>query len=69
MSPTPPRVRRLAGTVPVTFMVFDVLHLDNGSTLDRPYLERAVANLQGNVLSSELRDPARTLWLVARTER
>lgn len=36
----PARVRRLAATVPVTFIVFDVLHLEGRSTLDLPYVER-----------------------------
>lgn len=34
------RARRLAGRTPVTYMVFDVLHLDGHPTLDRPYEER-----------------------------
>jgi bifunctional non-homologous end joining protein LigD len=34
------RARRLAATVPVTYMVFDVLHLDGASTLALPYVER-----------------------------
>jgi bifunctional non-homologous end joining protein LigD len=36
----PARVRRLAASVPVTFVVFDVLHLDGRSTLNLPYGER-----------------------------
>ncbi|SER96648.1 bifunctional non-homologous end joining protein LigD [Pedococcus cremeus] len=34
------RVRRLMGSVPVTFLVFDLLHLDGRSTLDLPYRRR-----------------------------
>ncbi len=34
------RARRLAATVPVTYMVFDLLHLDGASTLALPYVER-----------------------------
>ncbi len=34
------RVRRLAASVPVTYLVFDVLHLDGRSTLSMPYRER-----------------------------
>jgi bifunctional non-homologous end joining protein LigD len=34
------RARRLAATVPVTYMVFDLLHLDGSSTLSLPYVER-----------------------------
>jgi bifunctional non-homologous end joining protein LigD len=36
----PARARRLAASVPVTYMVFDLLHLDGRSTLALPYLER-----------------------------
>ncbi len=35
-----PRVRRLAASAPVTYLVFDVLHLDGRSTLSAPYRER-----------------------------
>jgi bifunctional non-homologous end joining protein LigD len=34
------RARRLAATVPVTYMIFDLLHLDGTSTLALPYVER-----------------------------
>ena len=34
------RARRLAGEVPVTYMVFDLLHLDHRSTLADPYRDR-----------------------------
>ena len=34
------RIRRLADSVPVTYFVFDVLHLDGRSTLSLPYRER-----------------------------
>jgi len=34
------RARRLAASVPVTYMVFDLLHLDGSSTIDLPYVER-----------------------------
>jgi bifunctional non-homologous end joining protein LigD len=34
------RIRRLAVSVPVTYFVFDVLHLDGRSTLSLPYRER-----------------------------
>ena len=34
------RARRLAATVPVTYMIFDRLHLDGLSTLSLPYVER-----------------------------
>lgn len=34
------RARRLASRTPVTYMIFDVLHLDGHSTLARPYRER-----------------------------
>ena len=34
------RVRRLAASAPVTYFVFDVLHLDGRSTLSAPYRER-----------------------------
>jgi bifunctional non-homologous end joining protein LigD len=33
-------VRRVAATVPVTYLIFDVLHLDGRSTLGLPYTER-----------------------------
>jgi bifunctional non-homologous end joining protein LigD len=36
----PSRVRRLAETVPVTYMIFDVMHLDGHSALQVPYRER-----------------------------
>ena len=36
----PARVRHLADAVPVTFLAFDVLHLDGTSTLGLPYSER-----------------------------
>jgi bifunctional non-homologous end joining protein LigD len=34
------KVRRLAARIPVTYMVFDLLHLDGASTLSLPYRER-----------------------------
>lgn len=34
------QVRRLMGTVPATYLIFDVLHLDGRSTLGLPYGER-----------------------------
>ncbi len=34
------QARNLAGTVPVTYLVFDVLHLDGRSCMDLPYTER-----------------------------
>ena len=34
------RVRRLVGRVPVSYLIFDVLHLDGASTIDRSYDER-----------------------------
>lgn len=34
------RVRRLAASVPVTYLVVDVLHLDGRSTMSAPYRER-----------------------------
>jgi bifunctional non-homologous end joining protein LigD len=34
------RIRRLAGSVPVTYLIVDVLHLDGRSTLSAPYRER-----------------------------
>jgi bifunctional non-homologous end joining protein LigD len=34
------QVRRLVKSVPVTFLVFDLLHLDGHSTLDLPYEDR-----------------------------
>jgi len=34
------RIRRLAVSVPVTYLVFDVLHLDGRSTVSAPYRER-----------------------------
>jgi bifunctional non-homologous end joining protein LigD len=37
-----PRVRRLAGELPVAYLVFDVLHVDGASQLHRPYVERRV---------------------------
>lgn len=36
----PSRVRRLAERVPVTYMIFDLMHLDGHSTLEIPYCER-----------------------------
>jgi bifunctional non-homologous end joining protein LigD len=33
-------VRRLAKTLPVVYMIFDVLYLDGSSTMDLPYTER-----------------------------
>ena len=35
--------RRLAGRVPVVYLVFDVLYLDGGSLLRTPYSERRAA--------------------------
>jgi bifunctional non-homologous end joining protein LigD len=34
------QVRRLVETTPITYLVFDVLHLDGHSLLDLPYVER-----------------------------
>jgi len=36
----PSRVRRLAETVPVTYMIFDLMHLDGHSALAIAYMER-----------------------------
>jgi bifunctional non-homologous end joining protein LigD len=36
----PGRVRRLAENVPVTYMIFDIMHLDGHSALQIPYAER-----------------------------
>ncbi|HVB27927.1 MAG TPA: non-homologous end-joining DNA ligase [Mycobacteriales bacterium] len=36
----PNRVRRLADSIPVTYMIFDLLHLDGHSALEIPYKER-----------------------------
>jgi bifunctional non-homologous end joining protein LigD len=36
----PGRVRRLADSIPVTYMIFDVMHLDGHSALKIPYSER-----------------------------
>jgi bifunctional non-homologous end joining protein LigD len=36
----PGRVRRLAGSVPVTYMIFDIMHLDGHRALEVPYFER-----------------------------
>ncbi|MBF8188702.1 non-homologous end-joining DNA ligase [Nonomuraea sp. K274] len=36
----PATVAALSGTVPVTFMAFDILHLDDASSVSRPYTER-----------------------------
>jgi len=36
----PSRVRRLAETIPITYMVFDLLHLDGHTALEIPYSER-----------------------------
>ena len=36
----PSRVRRLAERVPVTYMIFDLMHLDGHSALEIPYCER-----------------------------
>ena len=36
----PNRVRRLVDSIPVTYMIFDLLHLDGHSALDVPYSER-----------------------------
>jgi bifunctional non-homologous end joining protein LigD len=36
----PAQVKRLVTQVPVTYLVFDVLHLDGRSLLDMPYVER-----------------------------
>ena len=36
----PNRVRRLAETIPVTYMIFDLMHLDGHSALEIPYDER-----------------------------
>ena len=46
----PARVRRLAVSTPVTYLVFDVLHLDGRSTLSMPYAQRR-ALLDGMGLS------------------
>jgi bifunctional non-homologous end joining protein LigD len=39
-SAEPSRVRRLAESVPVTYMIFDIMHLDGHSALGVPYSER-----------------------------
>jgi bifunctional non-homologous end joining protein LigD len=44
------RIRRLTSSVPVTYFVFDVLHLDGRSTVGMPYRERR-ALLEGLGLS------------------
>ena len=44
------RIRRLAVSTPVTYLVFDVLHLDGRSTLSMPYAQRR-ALLDGMGLS------------------
>ena len=36
----PSRVRRLAETIPITYMIFDIMHLDGHSALQVPYRER-----------------------------
>jgi bifunctional non-homologous end joining protein LigD len=36
----PAAARRLSTQIPVSYLMFDVLHLDGRSTLDRPYAER-----------------------------
>jgi bifunctional non-homologous end joining protein LigD len=36
----PNQIRRLTEQVPVVYLIFDVLHLEGRSTLDRPYRER-----------------------------
>jgi len=36
----PSRVRRLAESVPVTYMIFDIMHLDGHRALEVPYCER-----------------------------
>jgi bifunctional non-homologous end joining protein LigD len=36
----PAAARRLAGTVPVSYLVFDVMYLDGHSTIELPYRER-----------------------------
>lgn len=38
----PAQVQRLRETVPVSYLVFDVLHLDGHSTLKLPYAERRI---------------------------
>ena len=41
MNPAAPsRVRRLAEAIPVTYMIFDLMHLDGHSALEIPYSER-----------------------------
>jgi bifunctional non-homologous end joining protein LigD len=47
------QARRLAETVPVVYLVFDVLHLDGASTLDLPYAKR-----RGMLDGLALRGPA-----------
>ncbi len=46
------RARRLAAWVPVSYMVFDLLHLDGSATIGLPYVERR-RMLDGLGLSSE----------------
>ncbi len=46
----PGRVRRLAEAVPVTYMIFDLMHLDGNSALKIPYEERR-GLLEGLALS------------------
>jgi bifunctional non-homologous end joining protein LigD len=46
----PAAVRRLSNEVPVTYLIFDILHLDGEPTIDRPYTERR-ALLEGLELS------------------
>lgn len=36
----PDRVAALARSTPVSYLIFDVLHVDDASTIDRPYVER-----------------------------
>jgi bifunctional non-homologous end joining protein LigD len=48
----PERVRRLIDRIPVTYMLFDVLHLDGASTLAAPYQDRRRI-LEGLQLSAD----------------
>ncbi len=57
------RVRRRAATVPIVYVIFDVLYLDGRSTLALPYLER-----RARLEALELNGPAWSTPAIHRTD-
>jgi bifunctional non-homologous end joining protein LigD len=54
---SPAAARRLAGTAPVTYVIFDLLWLDGHSLMDRPYAERRHALVDLDLEGDHWRTP------------